>query len=285
MKRFFLERSWRLAKKFGERFRFDFGRRRLSFWRIPFLTAVVFLAGFGPLPPLKSVVVLSDGKSVSFETRERFVGEALRSAGITFGEDDVVLPPAGSVLVPGEVVTVRRTSESLVVRRELVPNKTIVIPNKALKEGKEVELRAGHPGLVRKTVRRIISNNTVKEEVLAEDTLLSPVDRKVFRGTRGTESRPRILTLLATAYTPGRESCGKYADGKTAVMSRAGYGIVAVDPKVIPLGTRLYVEGYGFALAQDVGGRIRGRRIDLLIPDLKTARRFGARKVKVYVLD
>jgi 3D (Asp-Asp-Asp) domain-containing protein len=66
---------------------------------------------------------------------------------------------------------------------------------------------------------------------------------------------------------------------------RATYGLVAVDPRVIPLGTHLYVEGYGFALAADTGGAIKGNRIDLCYDSVAFANRFGRKKVRVHVLE
>ena len=61
-------------------------------------------------------------------------------------------------------------------------------------------------------------------------------------------------------------------------------GIVAVDPRVIPLGTRLYVEGYGFATAADKGGAIKGERIDVFLETKEETRKWGRRQVEVFVL-
>ena len=60
-------------------------------------------------------------------------------------------------------------------------------------------------------------------------------------------------------------------------------GVVAVDPRVIPLGTLLYVEGYGFAIASDIGSAIKGNKIDLCYTTRKEALRFGRKKVRVHI--
>ncbi len=88
------------------------------------------------------------------------------------------------------------------------------------------------------------------------------------------------IEMLATAYTAG--SAG--GSGWTAIGRRAGYGVVAVDPRVIPLGTHLYIPGYGVAIAGDTGGAIVGNRIDLGFDSLRDAMLFGRRDVKVYRL-
>jgi 3D (Asp-Asp-Asp) domain-containing protein len=88
------------------------------------------------------------------------------------------------------------------------------------------------------------------------------------------------IEMIATAYTA---SCGG-CDGMTAIGRRAGRGIVAVDPRVIPLGTRLYIPGYGPAIAGDTGGSIVGRRIDLGFDSVRDAMLFGRRDITVYKL-
>lgn len=92
------------------------------------------------------------------------------------------------------------------------------------------------------------------------------------------------MMFEATAYSPARPSTFPHTDGQTAIGLPAGYGVVAVDPQVIPLGTRLYIEGYGYAIAADVGGAIEERRIDLCFGRRQSALQFGRRMVQVHVL-
>jgi len=95
----------------------------------------------------------------------------------------------------------------------------------------------------------------------------------------------KVLVMEATAYSP-EEAKPSWGDPySTAIGLRAGYGVVAVDPKVIPLKTRLYIEGYGYAIAGDTGSAIKGMRIDLGFETAEECIEFGRRKVKVYVLD
>lgn len=106
--------------------------------------------------------------------------------------------------------------------------------------------------------------------------------RGALASRAGTARRFRLMTMTATAYCPNR-CCGS-ALGRTATGRKAEYGIVAVDPRVIPLGTALYVDRYGFAIAADTGGKIKGARIDLCFPTHREALRFGRRTVKVLVI-
>jgi len=91
----------------------------------------------------------------------------------------------------------------------------------------------------------------------------------------------RVLTLTASAYSA-------YDDGnsnRTCTGNMVRKGLVAVDPAVIPLGTRLFVPGYGYAIADDIGGAIKGNRIDLAFDSHGEAIQFGRQKVTVYILD
>lgn len=90
----------------------------------------------------------------------------------------------------------------------------------------------------------------------------------------------RSLTMRATAYTRFDDGCGDY----TARGNFLRKGLVAVDPTVIPLGTRLYIPGYGYAIADDTGGAIKGNRIDLALESRADAFRFGVQNVTVYIL-
>lgn len=89
-----------------------------------------------------------------------------------------------------------------------------------------------------------------------------------------------VMTMEATAYLPS--DGGGY--GITATGIPATYGVAAVDPAIIPLGSRLYIPGYGEAIAADTGGAIYGYRIDLCMESYSEAMNFGRRDVTVYIL-
>ena len=116
-------------------------------------------------------------------------------------------------------------------------------------------------------------------EGIGEYAALSAARRAAAsRGTLRLASA--ALSMVATAYTASCAGCS----GTTASGRPAGHGIVAVDPRVIPLGTRMYIPGYGHAVAGDTGGAIRGNRIDLGFNSNRQAFQFGRRPVTVYLI-
>lgn len=99
--------------------------------------------------------------------------------------------------------------------------------------------------------------------------------------SRGAVRYVDYYIMEATAYLPSDGD----GEGITATGLEARHGIVAVDPDVIPLGTRLYIPGYGFAIAADTGGAINGEIIDLCMESYDEAMEFGRRDVEVFVLE
>ncbi|MGI8736638.1 MAG: 3D domain-containing protein [Candidatus Eremiobacter antarcticus] len=91
-----------------------------------------------------------------------------------------------------------------------------------------------------------------------------------------------MVAMVATAYTAG--SAQAFPTGRTATGLLARYGVVAVDPRIIPLGSHLFIPGYGNAIAADTGGAIVGHRIDLCMNSLSAALNFGRQTVRVFVL-
>lgn len=97
-----------------------------------------------------------------------------------------------------------------------------------------------------------------------------------------TESNKVLLgTFEATAYTDDTNSQGKWV-GQTATGRTPAVGVIAVDPKVIPLNTKLYVEGYGECVAGDVGGAIKGQIIDVFKDTRSECKSWGRKQVKVW---
>ncbi|EAX48859.1 3D domain protein [Thermosinus carboxydivorans Nor1] len=98
----------------------------------------------------------------------------------------------------------------------------------------------------------------------------------------------QVLDIVATAYAPGPHDNEQWGD-KTYLGTKVRPGVIAVDPDIIPLGSRVYIQfpdGTGqYAVAEDTGGAIKGNRIDIALPSVKQAEDFGIQKVKVYVLS
>ncbi|WP_371363548.1 hypothetical protein SRRS_44280 [Sporomusa rhizae] len=102
------------------------------------------------------------------------------------------------------------------------------------------------------------------------------------------ENFQEVLNIKATAYAPGPHDNDQWGD-KTYMGTTVRPGIIAVDPNIIPLGSKVYIEypdGTGqYAVAEDTGGAIKGNRIDVAVNSVDKAYDFGIKNVKVYVVD
>lgn len=139
--------------------------------------------------------------------------------------------------------------------------------------------------------RKLVVRGSAKSTSSGHENFKDTTSRIVYRGGPSYKEKQvdelveeGTMSMLATGYSDHPKSTAPYDDGVSALGLPAGYGLVAVDPQVIPLGTRLYVEGYGYAIAADVGGGINGRQIDLCFDSHRDALFFGRRWVKVHIL-
>jgi 3D (Asp-Asp-Asp) domain-containing protein len=223
-------------------------------------------------------------------TSSATVGEVLDLLRIALGDLDRASPSPETPITDGIEIRITRVGCRQVERLESVPHHTVVLADPERPAGFTKVLRDGSDGRLRQ-VWRVWEKDGVETArgLIGEEVVEEPVDAVVLRGTHGLASRGgdwcQPLSMEATAYDPGPKSCGKWASGYTATGVKAEKGVVAVDDRVIPMGTRMYIPGYGFAVAADRGGAIKGMRIDLCYPTYEEAIQFGRRKVQVYLLD
>lgn len=92
------------------------------------------------------------------------------------------------------------------------------------------------------------------------------------------------ITVKSTAYTAYCKGCSGITATGINLKKNPNAKVIAVDPKVIPLGTKVYVEGYGEAVAGDTGGAIKGNKIDVHMSTTQKAKNWGVRTVKVQIL-
>lgn len=240
-----------------------------------------------------TIVVANSSRTVWSSAQT--VADLLDDQQISLGADDVVTPALDAPVPANGVVRIERVVSWERHIAHVIPHATLYRLDVAHPMGRAHVVSAGRNG-VRVTVisytqrdggrisKRVRSYVAVAPRERIIDDGLGPFgaygDFDRFALVRfGLIARSKVR-MVATAYTPHCYGCS----GRTALGLRAGPGIVAVDPRVIPLGSRLYIPGYGFALAGDTGGDIVGDRVDLGFASYADAVRFGRREVTVYTL-
>lgn len=243
------------------------------------------------------------GKIFEVESTEDNVGGILKDLNIELSDNDYTIPSIDEKINPLDNIEVVRMEETVDTFKDEIPFENIQRKSNKLAKGTTKVLQDGHNGVKEVNIKKTIKNGKViNEKIVSEKIITKPVAKIVEVGTkdmhvasRGNFRFKNSFTVTATAYDLSYASCGKYPGEKgygiTASGTKARPGTVSVDPRVIPLGTKLYIESldgtpdYGFAIAEDTGGAIKGNRIDLFFSSAKACRQFGRRKVKVYILE
>lgn len=239
------------------------------------------------------VFVDLDGREVRVLTAAPTVGELLAGSRLPIGPEDKVSPGRDTPVTPGLKVTVTRVVRSYQYRDEPIPYPTVKQEDMTLDLGRTEVVQEGRNGRMTRLLSVTYEDGrpTAVEE-LSRMVLAEPEKRIVRVGTAGDIVRDgktihflKALSVTATAYEPGPVSCGPNATGYTSVGLKATKGVIAVDPRVIPLWSKVYVDGYGYAVAGDTGSAIKGSRIDVCFDTLEEARSWGVKRVKVYILQ
>ncbi|TAM90087.1 DUF348 domain-containing protein [bacterium] len=246
--------------------------------------------------PAVDVTLVSGSVRLTVHTPGPTVGDVLRHEGVALGAYDRVVPRPSEAIHNGEEIRIVRVTEwTKTVTRPFAPPITHRI-SYAMRPGATKVLSAGKPGRERVTMRYVQRGDKPMVSHVTTRVIVERPKPKIVAEGVGDWSRFRelasrggsfagtiaytALQMVATAYTPFCYGCNGY----TAMGQHAGYGIVAVDPRVIPLGTKLFIPGYGPAIAGDTGGAIRGNCIDLGFESRNEAMSFGRREITVYVL-
>ncbi len=234
--------------------------------------------------PIKVVV---DGTSVVSRTTLPRLEDILQDAGVELGPKDRVEVrfDTSSDKMPELVVV--RVNTRIVTEEEKIPFQVKSVQDPSLAPGSTRIKQAGQEGVLLKKYEVTTENGeVVQKKKLGSEVIKEPVTQITAVGVRSKTKlasrgvslhNKRVLKMIATAYT--------HTGNPTASGVMPYVGGVAVDPKVIPLGTELYVEGYGYAKAVDTGGLIKGNRIDVFLETAKECYQWGRREVKVYILD
>lgn len=173
-----------------------------------------------------------------------------------------------------------------VVKTEVteIPYEVLYRFDRSLGPGRMEKVQYGIKGYVKKTVEytkrdgKLVEPKLIDKEVVEQTPAVFAIGQAGWETTRGSYERVKIMTMQSSGYTRFENT------NRTAMGLPAKFGVVAVDKRVIKLGTRLYVEGYGYAIAGDTGGAIKGNRIDLCFDEYNQAIRWGRRTVRVHIL-
>lgn len=252
---------------------------------LPTLQNVVLDKGVIRIIRAVPVTVVADGKKSKVISVPVTVYDALQLAGVSLGKLDYSSKPLTAKITSNETIKITRVTRAFIKRRSVLNSFEERRPDPSLEKGITHLVRKGSDGIGEKTVRITYEDGKEVDRTVIEDKVVKkPLSRLIAMGTISSVSRggtrvdfERVVVVEATAYT--------HTGSRTASGVYPEVGMIAVDPNVIPMGSKVYVEGYGHARAKDTGGDIKGNRIDLFMDSNSDAVRWGRRTVKVYIVD
>lgn len=245
----------------------------------------------------KPISVDINGVDKFLYTAAKDVNSALKELGID---------PAGDIRVSynglNEIFTGMQLNISVLARRTDTKEIPIAFEKKRVDDPKLLKGRTrlsnrGQQGIKRQIIEYVmVGDITIETNIVNEEIIKQPTDEVTRVGTKipqiaavpttppavNVSRSGRRFSMVSTAYATGD---GGGAGSRTATGTGVYKGIAAVDPRVIPLGTRLYIDGYGSAIAADTGGAIKGNRIDLAFGSVAEALQWGRRSVTVHILN
>ena len=260
------------------------------------------------------VQVTADGQTKTVYTTEKTVRNAIEKSNISIGKEDKVMPSLDQAIASGGKVTVVRVKKTFEDRKQTVPFEVVKKADPTLLKGKEKVVQNGKSGLVVSKVEKVYEDGKLVSAKVVNKLVKTPSVNTII--AVGTKQMPKVTVLskhspavetlskkgitfdakqvlknvTLTAYSAGEESTGKkkgdHGYGMTASGTRVSEGrTIAVDPKVIPMGWWVYIEGIGFRRAEDTGGAVKGKKIDVYFDSEDYVDRFGLKRgYTVYII-
>lgn len=217
-----------------------------------------------------------DGHTLSTRTRQQTVGDALAEMGVVLVGLDRVVPPLHAQLRPFSDIRVTRVREDVAYEEQHIPFQVVYVGDDNLAIDQQRIVHPGSQGILRSRHRiryedgvEVVRQLEDQWQAAAPENKVIAYGRKIDPLSLETPDGPitywRKMRVYTTAYSPARSGTPPSAAwyGRTRIGLPLTKGLVAVDPAIIPLRHHMYVPGYGFGMAADTGGGIKGRFIDL----------------------
>ncbi|RED51680.1 3D domain-containing protein [Cohnella lupini] len=266
----------------------------------------------------KGVTVKADGQLATTYTTEQTVGGVISSLNIKLSDQDRINPALNSPLQEGMTVSIVRVRKEITETKYPIEFKVVQKKNEELETGKQKVVTTGKNGLVVFKTERVYEDGKLVSQEMVEKTVAQPAVHQIV--AIGTKKKPEVVTLSYNGAPSAAEARTVKLNGQSVKVKRmlsnvtltaysadfastgksegdSGFGVtssgavvkegrtIAVDPRVIPIGWWVYIDGIGFRRAEDTGSAVKGKKIDVYYDSESHANKFGMKRgYKVYVI-
>lgn len=255
----------------------------------------------------KDITLVVKGEETSVSTFKSTAKEILEEQNIKYDGNDIVSVDLDSKLKDGSKIEIIDVKEEVIKENKEVPFEVNVVEDDNLLKGKTEVKTEGQAGKNELVYKITYHNGRQMEKKFVEELVsVEPVNKIVKKGTkvevqvassRGSNTGRKVnatTTSTASAKSNSPSSKGKHmkvvataysGDTVTSTGTKPKWGTIAVDPSVIPYGTKVYIPQFGQTfIAEDCGGAIKGNKIDIFMNDESTVKNWGRKTIDIYIV-
>ena len=242
----------------------------------------------------KQVVLIVDGQEIEVNSMQPNVQGVLDENNIDYDKNYKISEDLGASLEDGMKIEVKKVEEKEEKATQEIDFETVVQNDNTLEKGKTKVVQEGQMGAKELIYKAIYHDGSlVSRELVKENVVKEPQNKIIAKGTKenvqavstsastssssnAKSSKGRHMTVSATAYS---------GDGITATGTVPRWGTIAVDPSVIPYGTKVYIPQFDqYFIAEDCGGAIKGNKIDIFMNSESQCINWGRRTIDIYIV-
>ena len=239
----------------------------------------------------KEVVLVVDGQEIEVNSFQPNVQGVLEENEIDYDSNDLISEDLDASLENGMKIEVKQVEKKIITETEDIPYNTVVKKDSSLLKGENKVSQIGKNGTKELIYEAIYQDGKLISKTLVEENIIEDAKDKIVKeGTKEIEktestskntnssknSLGEKLTVSATAYS---------GDSITSTGTVPKWGTIAVDPNVIPYGTKVYIPQFGkYFIAEDCGGGIKGNKIDIFMNSESQCNSWGKRTIDIYIV-
>ena len=238
----------------------------------------------------KEVVLIVDGQEIEVNSSQSNVQGVLDENEIEYDSNYVISEDLDASLKDGMKIEVKQVEKKTIIETEEIPYDTVVKKDKSLLKGETRVSQKGKKGVKELVYEVVYEDGQPISKILLEENIVTKAKNKIIKkGTKEkekTESKKKStsknslgkkITVSATAYS---------GDGITATGTVPRWGTIAVDPTIIPYGTKVYIPQFNeYFIAEDCGGGIKGNKIDIFMNSESQCDNWGKRSIDIYIVE
>lgn len=239
----------------------------------------------------KEVVLVVDGQEIEVNSFQPNVQGVLEENKIDYDSNDIISEDLDASLKNGMKIEVQQVEKKTITEMEDIPYDTIVKKDSTLLKGKTDISQKGKKGTKELIYEAIYQDGKLVSKTLVEENTIKKAKDKIIK--KGTKEKKKVKTASKNTSS-AKSNLGKKmivsataysGDSITATGTVPKWGTIAVDPNVIPYGTKVYIPQFGkYFIAEDCGGGIKGNKIDIFMNSESQCNSWGKRTIDIYIV-